>query len=209
MPLQGDVATLPVRDLLELLVRTRASGRLSVSRGMAARRFHLRDGQVMLASSSEEATLLGRLLVERGLIDEVQLAGALNTRKGASARTRLGKTLTDSGLVSPAQLSGVLADKIERLLLDTMNWRDGRFYFDEEAAPRRQAVVTAVDLGALLQRPGARFSRQDSPDTFAVSDADVIEVRPLAGPGGPSAPAPVQPVVESRTRRRRRRAAVA
>jgi hypothetical protein len=206
MPLQGDLATLPARDLLEMLVRTRASGRLSVSRGMAARRFHVRDGHVMLASSSEERTLLGRLLVERGLIDEAQLQGAIAARKGA--RTPLGKTLADTGLVSAAQLASVLAEKVERLLVDTMSWRDGQFYFDEEAPPRRGVgVVSAVDLAGLLARPGSRFPRNNDPEVFAVSDADVIEMQAL---GEPAAKAKATTTTaDPRPRRRKRRAAAA
>ena len=196
---------MPVRDLLEMLVRTRASGRLSVSRGMAARRFHLRLGQVMLASSSEEQTLLGRLLIERGLIDEAQLASTLAVRKPGAARPRLGKVLAEAGLVSPGQLAGVLAEKIERLLIDTMAWRDGHFYFDEEALPRRPAaVVSAVDLAALLGRPGVAFPRAHDAETFAVTDADVIEMRALSGPAAPKKPTP-----EPRPRGRKRRSAAA
>ena len=199
MALQGDLATLPARDLFGMLVRTRASGRLSVSRGMAARRFYLRDGRVALASSSEEETLLGRLLVERGLIDADELARVLHARAGA--RTRLGKTLTEEGLVTAADLSRVLAEKIERLVLDTLAWKDGQFYFDEEAPAHRRAVVSAsVDLAALLERPPAR----PGPDTVPITDADVIEMRAivaqLEGDPAPTGPAP---------RPRRRRSAVA
>jgi hypothetical protein len=201
MALQGDVATFPLRDLLEMLARTRASGRLSVSRGMAARRFHLVQGRVMLASSSDEQTLLGRLLIDRGLIDQQQLDEALATRTEASARSRsrahprLGKTLTEAGLVSSEQLAAVLAEKIERMLIDTLTWRDGHFYFDDEVAPRRPAAVTSVvDLGELLGRAtGARAPER----TLVVADNDVIEMQTLA------APATAEP------RRRKRRAAVA
>jgi hypothetical protein len=210
MALQGDLATFPVRDLLEMLARTRASGRLSVSRGMAARRFHLRDGCVLLASSSDEQTLLGRLLVDRGLIDEAQLTQALTTRTEASpkgrTRPRLGKTLTEAGLVSPDQLLGVLAEKIERMVVDTMAWQEGHFYFDDEAPPRRPAAIaSAVDLSGLLDRFGARPAARSRSEIFAICDADVIEMRPLAAP----APASLESAAEPRTRRRKRGVAVA
>ena len=220
MPLQGDLATLPARDLLEMLVRTRASGRLSVSRGMAARRFHLRDGHVLRASSSEEQTLIGRLLVERGLIDEAQLQQALASRKGA--RTPLGKTLADTGLVSAAELSGVLAEKVERLLIDTMSWRDGQFYFDEEAAARPAAVTATVDLAGLLERPNARWPKLGDREAVPVADADVLEVRALEvralevralesrpRASANSAQVPEGPAADAAARRRKRRAAVA
>jgi hypothetical protein len=194
MALQGDVATFPLRDLLEMLARTRASGRLSVSRGMAARRFHLVQGRVMLASSSDEQTLLGRLLIERGLIDQQQLDQALATRTAATSRgrSRLGKALTEAGLVSAEQLASVLAEKTERMLIDTLGWHEGHFYFDDEAAPRRPAAVTSVvDLAELLGRAGAK---RPPARTLVVADNDVIEMRTLA---------------EAEPRRRKRGTAVA
>ena len=176
MPLQGDVATLPVRELLGLLARTHASGRLSVSRGMEAGRFHLQEGRVILASSSEPHHLLGKLLVERGLLNQTQLARALKSRKVNPAL--LGRTLTTAGLVAPGALAAVLSEKIERLVLDFLSWKDGEFHFDPtvgmDADEAESDVPVAVDLSDLLQRHAASASK-----TWIVSDADVIEATPL------------------------------
>jgi len=65
MAFEGDVATFPVGDLLAWLAQRRATGVLSLTRRLTARRFHLRGGQVRLVSSSEQEMLLGQLLVER------------------------------------------------------------------------------------------------------------------------------------------------
>jgi hypothetical protein len=173
MALQGDVATIPLRDLLGWLAARRASGTLSLSRGMVAWQFHLREGRVLLASSSAKETLLGRLLVERGLIDETQLASALDRCR--RSRARLGRTLTRAGLVKASELSRVLAEKAQRLLEEALTWGDGRFFFDDTALPRRRpAVATTFDLAALLERAVARVA-----DAHAVTDADVIEITDL------------------------------
>jgi hypothetical protein len=174
MALQGDVGTVPVGELLRWLARRRASGTLSLSRGMAAWRFHLRAGQVELASSAARESMLGRLLVERGLIDESQLAAAL--AQGRRSRARLGKTLVQSGLVSAETLAGVLAAKVQGLLDEALTWTDGRFFFDDQALPkRRPAVRTAVDLETLLGRAAAA--------PLTVNDADVLEVSEIAPAG--------------------------
>ena len=174
MALQGDVQTVPVRELLGWLARRRSSGTLSLSRGMVVWRFHLRAGRVEVASSAERESMLGRLLVERGLIDEAQLAQAL--ARGRRSRARLGKTLTRAGLVSTEALAGVLSQKTEALLEEALSWTDGRFYFDDEALPaRRPAVPTPIDLEALIQR----LPRE----AVAVSDADVLEVSEIAPSG--------------------------
>jgi hypothetical protein len=176
MALQGDVRTIPVRELMGWLARRGATGTLSLSRGMVVRRFQLRGGRVEMASSAARDTMLGRLLVERGLITEAQLAEALERCR--RSRARLGGTLTRAGLVSAADLSEVLARKVEDLLEETLSWSDGRFFFDDETRPRpRPSVPSDVDVEALIGRVQAA--------PVAVSDADVLEVNEIAPPGWP------------------------
>jgi hypothetical protein len=179
MALQGDLSTMSVRQLLTWLADRRATGQLSLSHAMVVRRFHLRSGRVMLASSSEEPNLLGRLLVERGLIKEAQLERVLGER--GRIRPRLGKALAEAGLVSPSALSQVLAQKVERLLTGALTWTEGTFYFDDAAPARRQAAVsTAVDLATVLERAAGAGHRAGE-ETVAVTDADVIEMHSIAG----------------------------
>jgi hypothetical protein len=179
MALQGDLSTMPVRQLLTWLADGRATGQLSLSHAMVVRRFHLRGGRVMLASSSEEPNLLGRLLVERGLVKEAELERVLDQRGGT--RPRLGKALAEAGLVSPAALSQVLAEKVQRLLTGALTWTEGTFYFDDEAPARRQAAVsTSVDLAAVLELARGA-GRRSGEETMAVTDADVIEMHSIAG----------------------------
>jgi hypothetical protein len=177
MALQGDVTTVPVRELLAWLARRRATGILSLSRGMEVWRFQLRSGRVEMATSTAREKMLGRLLVERGLIDERQLAAAL--KRGQPAGARLGRTLTRAGLVSPAALSEVLTHKMEGLVVDALTWTDGRFYFDDEARPgRRPAIRTTIDIEEVIGRVHSR--------PVVVSDADVLEVNEITPTPSPT-----------------------
>src|SRR5438105_15459329 len=103
MALEGDLTTVPVRELWAWLASRRATGVLTLARGMRVWRFHLRDGQVVLATAAAGATPLGRMLVERGLIDEAQLAAAL--AQGRRSRARLGRTLARQGVVAADDLA--------------------------------------------------------------------------------------------------------
>src|ERR671913_480233 len=109
MALEGDLRTIPLRDLLDWLARRRASGRLTLSRGMTVRRFHLRDGRVTLVNSSEEWTRLGRLLVDRGLVEDGEVERALGQRP--KRNVRLGRLLIDAGVISGHQLGSILGEK--------------------------------------------------------------------------------------------------
>lgn len=211
--MQGDVATLPVRELFGWLARTRASGRLSLSRGMAARRFHVANGEVMLVSASDSESRLGQLLVERRLMTQAALRKALSVPREGEAR--LGQTLVESGLISRTVLGVVLAESIERLLVDTLAWTDGQFHFDEAALPSRaEAIPAAVSLADVLDRPvvAARPVKGRPPvrDAVPVEDADVLESAPIAVAGASSAE-PTELVTDAPTaeavRRRKRRVA--
>lgn len=178
MALQGDVETMNVREILAWLAERRASGTLSLSRGMVVWRFHLQTGRVVVCSSAAREDLLGQLLLERGMIDEAHLVPALEESRRTGKR--LGQVLTRSGLVSREELSRLLAQKIDRLLDDAMTWTDGRFFFDEQAPTRRRAgVPTSVDLRAVVQRPPAPRRHDSDPDALLVADADVLEVTDL------------------------------
>jgi hypothetical protein len=181
MALGGDIQTFPARDLLEWLARRRASGRLTFTRGMTIRRFDLRDGRVTLANSSEEWTRLGRLLMDRNLIDDLDLESALE-RCGPSLR--LGEVLIDDGLINATQLGSVLAEKARALLLDALAWSDGSFQFDDQAQPHRaEAGLPPVDLFELVQkRPRLKRRPPDPAHPVPVSDDDVIEMRALPAP---------------------------
>jgi hypothetical protein len=189
MAFEGDVATFPVGDLLAWLAQRRATGVLSLTRGLTARRFHLRAGQVRLCSSSEQEMLLGQLLIERALLGPDALAQTLASR--GRSRARLGRLLARGGLVTPAQLQAILAEKTRRLLADAVTWNEGRFYYEADNehvadADRRRrarsedqrAVAVVVDLGAALEQirgEAARRGIADDDGCLDIDDGDVVE----------------------------------
>lgn len=173
MALEGDLATMPLRELLGWLSARRASGALSLGRGMVVRRFHLDQGRIALASSSERPHLLGRMLVERKLVEPSALRGLLAPK--ARRGKRLGKALARAGLVSEEALAAVLRDKIRALLGDALGWTDGRFAYDDRGRARRRPLVPVyVDLGEVL-------ATLPPPYEIVASDADVLEVVDASG----------------------------
>jgi hypothetical protein len=197
MAFEGDVATFPVGDLLAWLAQRRATGVLSLTRRLTARRFHLRAGQVRLVSSSEQEMLLGQLLIERSLLGPDALAQTLASR--GRSRARLGRLLARGGLVTPAQLQKILAEKTRRLLADAVTWEEGRFFYEAadelgaDSVPGRRArredqraIAVVVDLAAALEeiRRNAAEPRvagdhdADADGYLDIDDGDVVETVP-------------------------------
>lgn len=144
MALRGSLSTMSVGDLFDWLDRRMACGVLTLTRGMVVRRFHIDAGYVTLASSSEQRALLGQILVDRGLLKPAELERAL--RAGRETGTRLGRVLTLVGIVPEAEMQALLAEKVRRLLADALAWTDGRFVFDDGAAPSRTRPVVPISI---------------------------------------------------------------
>ena len=183
VPLEGDIDTYPLGELLAWLARSRATGVLTLARGMTIRRFHLRAGHICLVSSSEQELLLGQILVERKVLGESALAKALAGR--GRSRTRLGRLLLRGGLVTQKQLRSILGEKVRRLLADALTWDGGRFLF-EAVEPgqagrraRRGEIGVAIALDAVLEQidsnPATAQAARASDGCLVVEDGDVIE----------------------------------
>src|SRR6185503_5662050 len=92
MSLGGAFATMPFPDLMQWLGEARRSGTLVVTLDFEERYFHIREGAlVALGSDDPRSRDLARLLLARGLIDELRLRRALATkeRTGRSLRSVL------------------------------------------------------------------------------------------------------------------------
>jgi hypothetical protein len=180
MALQGDVKTIALREVLGWLADSRASGILSLSRGLVVRQFHLRRGRVTLSASTDQEMLLGRLLVERGIVERERLQEALASRRGR--HLRLGAILTRAGAVSTAALREILTEKARRLLLDVLSWSEGAFFFDAAAVPKRPTVAASVSLAEVLALPPGAYLAPSGQDDVVIGDDDIVEVTELAIP---------------------------
>jgi hypothetical protein len=130
---------MPVGDLLEWLDRRLASGSLTLVRGTTIRKFQVESGRVTLAYSTEQKHMLGRLLIDRGLVSEPDLERAL--RAGQETGTRLGRVLTLVGAVPEETVRDLLRQKIQNLVAEALAWTDGRFVFEDGPGPKGRPLV--------------------------------------------------------------------
>src|SRR5687768_10868982 len=99
MALQGDLGSIPLADVIQLVAITRRSGTLYVAAPEDARVITFRAGQLVSASSLEQRFRLGHALCQRGLLDPVKLEGALSEQR-RSPRP-LGDVLLAMGAITP------------------------------------------------------------------------------------------------------------
>jgi hypothetical protein len=132
--LRGQFASMPLPDLLQWLSDAKKNGLLTVSLEFDERTLRFADGQIVALGADDPLQRdLGRVLLARGLLDEKQLARALDLRSRTGAP--LGDVLVAEGLVPRAQLADAITDHIREVALTMFLWREGSFVFSETPSP--------------------------------------------------------------------------
>jgi hypothetical protein len=147
--LMGSLVVVPLPDLVELLVRRRATGALTCERGTIRKTAYLRDGAVVGAASNDQREYLGQFLVNFGHVTDEQLARAFQAQ--GETKARVGKLLVDQGAVKPEVVRDVLAIKIRETLLDVYRWDAGLFNLETEVTDEADDLAARVELGEIAR----------------------------------------------------------
>ena len=76
MPVQGNLATMSLTEILQWLGNAGKTGTLSIERNKVVKRILVREGRVIACGSNEPSDLLGHFLVSQGRISEETLRQA-------------------------------------------------------------------------------------------------------------------------------------
>jgi hypothetical protein len=139
--LAGNLRTVPLSDLLQLISTSGKTGMLSVSREEQKREIYFIKGNIVHASSSgSEEELLGNIILNRKSIEKSDLERALSLQK--VTRKKLGTILSEMGLISREELMEFLRFQIEEIVYRLFSWTVGDFVFYEGkmAATDRSSV---------------------------------------------------------------------
>ena len=145
MPVQGNLATMSLAEILQWLGNARKTGTLSIERNKVEKRILVREGRVIACSSQEPADMLGHYLVSRGRISEDDLRSALAAHQ--AARVHLGKILVANGALAEDELLRCLEDKSQEAIFGLFEWDDAEFRFQdgETSDPNIYAVDMRVE----------------------------------------------------------------
>jgi hypothetical protein len=128
--LAGNLRTVPLSDLLQLISTSGKTGMLSVKREEQKREIYFAKGNIVHASSSgSEEELLGNIILNRKSIEKSDLERALSLQK--VTRKKLGTVLSEMGLISREELVEFLRFQIEEIVYRLFGWKAGDFVFYE------------------------------------------------------------------------------
>ena len=135
-------------NVLVGLYRMRFDGALALENHAQRRRFSFYKGSPVLVESSASADALERQVVSEGPLtaQDYRPVAEYAARKGVSEAT----ALLALHRVDPLQLLQILRERVRRLLLDSMDWRDGHYEIFPEA---REKAGRQADLEPLLWDP--------------------------------------------------------
>ncbi|MFS8067435.1 MAG: DUF4388 domain-containing protein [Byssovorax sp.] len=147
----GDIAAIPLAEILQVLQMQRQTGVLRISNARSAVTISLRQGLVDFVQSrgAAEEFRLGRYFVERGLVTREHLDRLILAR--GIGGPLLGDTLVDSGKVSREDLNDALARQSSELIYEVLRWPYGRFSFTREPfRPEAEAAKLGLGVSGLV-----------------------------------------------------------
>ncbi len=151
--LRGELRTIRVPDLLQLLASCQHTGTLIVRNGHDQKSLSIRGGKIFTASclDRDNKNKLGRFLVKQGKVSEEQLSQALAW--GAEHPPQpLGKALIEMGIVSKEDIRDTLRIQAEEIIYSLMAFPEGRFeFFGEEPAIDPEEMLSLDVMGLVME----------------------------------------------------------
>jgi len=149
--MSGDIAAIPLAEVLQMLQLQRQTGVLRISNARSAVTIWMRQGLVDFVQSKggAEEFRLGRYFVEKGIVerDELDDIVAHSVRGGKL----LGDALLDTGKAQKEDLEKALAKQSSELIYDVLRWPYGRFTFTREPfRPEADAAKLGLPVSGLV-----------------------------------------------------------
>jgi hypothetical protein len=131
---QGGLARIGLPGLLNLIyIKKDPSAILDIIKEPVKKRFFFRNGMPVAASSNILNEVLGRLLMQEGVINQQQYQTSLETV--LKEKKRHGEVLISMGLLTPEALDEFLALQLKRRLFKLFDWDEGSYRYIKTDLP--------------------------------------------------------------------------
>ena len=157
-PLSGKIQATPLPVILESLQKKKATGTLTVSCRGVDRCIHVKDGQIIFATSSDVHDRLGETLVREGMISKEKLETALKLYSKNVGFKKFGAILVENGFISPKDLFSGLKAQVKDIIYNIFLWDDAEYRF--EGRLPADIIKLQINLQELLMEIIHRMKRQ-------------------------------------------------
>jgi CheY-like chemotaxis protein len=149
--LAGDLGFISIAEVMQMLELQRQTGVLKISYGALEIALFFGEGRIDMGKSVNlpPSFLLGRFLVEDGVVDRRRLDSILNEPDAASRL--LGETMVERKFAADQQVREALRRQTSELVYEAVRWKNGRFMFQVGmSSPEATLAHLAMAPGALL-----------------------------------------------------------
>lgn len=148
MPIQGNLSTMPVPELLMWISQCQKTGTLEIRTNEWKETMAFENGALIFSSSSNPERRLGRLLMKHGIVTEEMHKQARELRKTKSVA--VAKALVELQMLTEQQLVRFLRKKAEKELFDLFEMVEGEFTFTDRELPTLDLLPIRVDVSRML-----------------------------------------------------------
>ena len=154
--LKGNLQTVSLSDLLQLISAAGKTGMLLISRDDRKREIYFMKGNIIYATSTgSEDELLGNLLLSRRKILKPELERALSLQK-LTPKT-LGSVLIEMRVLNKEELTDCLQYQIEEIIYNLFSWNSGEFVFYEGRLPSTDQITTQLNTMNVIMEGSRRI----------------------------------------------------
>lgn len=156
--------------MLFTIHRFQVAGVIEAEREGIVKRVHIKEGNVVHATSTDLNDSLGTFLLRDGKLDPEQYAETMRERE--KGERRYGAILIESGLLSPAEVYQAIREQVESIVWSLFYWQDGRVTFSigdpggggrvAVQLPMRQVILQGIKRAPNARALVARLGRRET-----------------------------------------------
>lgn len=147
-PLHGSLKEFKLSDILLGLQRGGKTGILSLKNGSVIKSIFINSGDMVFASSNQDADRLGYVLFKEGRLNPEQYERSLNAVKNTGKRQ--GTVLVELGYLKPQELPWAVRHHVENIILSVFAFEDAEFAFREGPLPKDEVIPLRLSAANLI-----------------------------------------------------------
>jgi tetratricopeptide (TPR) repeat protein len=182
MTFQGDVAAIPIADVVQNLSTNQKSGVLRLLRGESVREIFLAAGKIVAYGDNEGFSIPGWFQAKR-IVDDDLFAKAVK-RFSKAKRKSLGEILAELGGIDLESYQAHVRDIVQEMLYETLSFREGAFEFEERVLDAEDidrelaALGFAIDARSVMMEAARRMDDWESIRRSLPTENDIYQVSP-------------------------------
>lgn len=178
MAFKGDLKSLTLSTVLQILSSEEKTGVLEIVRGPTKSTIYLKGGKIIAASSGHKQLQLGSILYSKKLISRDQLRKAVE--EATKSGKKLGEMLLALGYVNQETLKKVVRHQVRETVLDLFLMEQGEFEYRDCQVQFDEQVFDEINAMEIMLEAARRMDEWAVIRKLIPSDTMVFELSELA-----------------------------